>query len=75
METTDEITSAPAPIEEAGSVQVQELAQPEKPEDSGGSAHPAEAAEIEEEEAPVEPLAKKFSLYFVGNKYNPANYW
>lgn len=29
----------------------------------------------EEEETPLEPLPKKFSLYFVGNKYNPSNYW
>lgn len=27
------------------------------------------------EELPSEPVAKHFSLYFVGNKYNPSNFW
>lgn len=38
-----------------------------------------ESEPIVEDEAtstvPAEPLPKRFSLYFVGNKYNPANYW
>lgn len=34
-----------------------------------------EEQEEMEEETPAEPLPKRFSLYFVGNKYNPSNYW
>lgn len=35
----------------------------------------ADNQEEMEEELPAEPLPKRFSLYFVGNKYNPSNYW
>jgi len=35
----------------------------------------AEETKEEEVEEVHEPLQKKFSLYFVGNKYNPSNYW
>lgn len=39
------------------------------------TAQPEEQDAEVEEESTVEPLARKFSLYFVGNKYNPSNYW
>lgn len=35
----------------------------------------ADNQEETQEEVPAQPLPKRFSLYFVGNKYNPSNYW
>lgn len=35
---------------------------------------PVDAKEPTPEPTP-EPLPKKFSVYFVGNRYNPSNYW
>ena len=74
-EVTDAGAAPPTSIEEAGSVQIQQVALPEKPEGGDDEAAPAAAVEQEEEQAPPEPLAKKFSLFFAGNKYNPQNYW
>jgi len=42
---------------------------------AGDAQRPVQAEEEQELEATPGPLAKKFALYFVGNKYNPSNYW
>lgn len=77
--------------EEAGSVEVEvvepEIGEPETGEKATAGKEQAkveeEQAKVEEEPAPVvaeeppppPPPPKIFRLQFVGNKYNPANYW
>lgn len=68
----------PVAQEDAGTVQVQQVALAERTDGTDDTAAVADAAseeQEEEEETPTEPLAKKFAFYFVGNKYNPSNYW
>lgn len=78
-ETTERIeenAAASAVVEEVTKVDASEAVNIDEPSTAPEAAEQvSEPVVEEEEEAPLDPLPKKFSLYFVGNKYNPSNYW
>lgn len=83
-EALDEPPSEPTPAEPAAEGKAEDAREAEVAEEKETesiveeAAEPAEEAEssaTDVEEILDEPLPKHFQLYFVGNKYNPANYW
>jgi hypothetical protein len=74
-----EMTSAPTPAADQGEDMAEadqaETAEPSNEPVAATTEPKAEETKEEEIEEIQEPLQKKFSLYFVGNKYNPSNYW